>query len=154
MQVNEKAKQYWRDFWKGKDPPSFVVAEQFGFAEHADGLAQLIVAGKKTATCSAHVLYEIENEPLPFVGMYTIVLDGSDDPVAIIRTNAVQKIKMNEVPESLALAEGEGDLTYEYWWNGHKKYFTKQLKAHGLEFQEDMLLVFEEFELIDVRKQV
>jgi len=42
-------------------------------------------------------------------------------------------------------------LTYDYWWNGHKKYFTIELKEHGLEFSEYMPLVFERFELIDVK---
>ena len=83
--------------------------------------------------------------------MYTIILDSKNDPIAIIRTNEVQIVKINEVPEELALAEGEGDLTYEYWWSGHKKYFTIELKEHGLEFSEDMPLVFERFELIDVK---
>ena len=150
--MNEKAKQYWDEFWKGKEQPTSVVAEQFGLEEHADELAQLIIDGKKTATCSAHVLYELENDPLPEVGLYTIILNSKDDPVAIIRTSEVQIIKMNEVPEELALAEGEGDLTFEYWWNGHKKFFTTQLEEHGLEFSEDMFLIFERFELVDVKK--
>jgi len=149
--MNEKAKQYWDEFWRGKEQPTAVVAEQFGFEEHADELAQLIIDGKKTATCSAHVLYELENCPLPEAGLYTIILNSSNDPVAIIRTNEIQLIKMNEVPEELALAEGEGDLTFEYWWNGHKKFFTMELKEHGLEFSEDMLLVFERFEVVDVK---
>jgi len=84
--------------------------------------------------------------------MYTIILNSKNDPVAIIRTTEVQLIKMNEVSKELALAEGEGDLTYEYWWNGHKKYFTIELNEHGIEFSEDMLLVFERFELVDVKK--
>jgi len=149
--MDEKVKIYWSEYWKGKEEPKLVVAEQFGFNEIADELAQLIIDGKKTATCSAHVLYEINNEILPVVGLYTIVLNSKNDPVAIIRTSEVQIIKMNEVPEELAIAEGEGDLTYEYWWNGHKKYFTLELKEHGIEFTDDMLLVFERFELINVK---
>ena len=152
MKMNKNAQLYWDEFWKDKTQPKSVVAEQFGFEHHADELAQLIVDGKKTATCSAHVLYEIENEPLPTVDLYTVVLNSKNNPVAIIRTIEVQIIKMNEVPESLAIAEGEGDLTYEHWWNGHKKYFTIELKEHGIEFSEDMLLVFERFEVVDIKK--
>ncbi|MCL2841821.1 MAG: ASCH domain-containing protein [Defluviitaleaceae bacterium] len=150
--MNEKAQLYWNKFWEGKVQPTSVVAEQFGFECHADELSQLILDGKKTATCSAYVLYEIENQPLPTVDTYTIVLNSKNEPVAIIRTTEVQIIKMNEVPEALALAEGEGDLTFEYWWNGHKKHFTIELEEVGLEFSEDMLLVFERFELIDKAK--
>jgi len=147
--VNEKAKKYWDEFWQGKEKPQTVTAEQFGNEEIVDELAQLIMEGKKTATCSLYALYEIENEPLPKVDKYTIVLNSKNDPVAIIRTSEVQVIKMNEVPEEHALAEGEGNLTYDYWWNGHKKAFTNELKEHGMEFSEDMLLVFERFELVN-----
>ena len=147
--MNEKAKKYWDEFWQGKEKPQTVTAEQFGNEEIVDELAQLIMEGKKTATCSLYALYEIENEPLPKVDKYTIVLNSKNDPVAIIRTSEVQVIKMNEVPEEHALAEGEGNLTYDYWWNGHKKAFTNELKEHGMEFSEDMLLVFERFELVN-----
>jgi len=149
--MNKEAQLYWDAFWEGKEKPKSVIAEQFGFDEIADELAQLIIDGKKTATCSAHVLYELENEPLPAVDRYSIVLNSKNSPVAIIRTKEVKLIKMNEVPESLALEEGEGDLTYEYWWNGHEKIFTLELKEHGLDFSDDMLLVFERFELINVK---
>jgi len=149
--MNESAQLYWNSFWEGREPPKSVVAEQFGFESFADELAGLIVSGKKTATCSAHVLYELENQPLPVAGLYTIVLSSKNEPVAIIKTTGVQIVKMNEVTEEMALAEGEGNLTYEYWWNGHKKYFTAELAEVGLEFSEDMLLVFERFELVDVK---
>jgi len=151
--MNEKAQTYWNSFWDGKEPPTHVVAEQFGYgADVIDELAQLIIAGKKTATCSNHILYEIENEPLPMVGKHTIILNSKDEPVAIIKTTEVQIIKMNEVPEELALAEGEGDLTYKYWYDGHKKYFTSEMEEIGLAFAEDMLLVFERFALVDVKE--
>jgi len=58
---------------------------------------------------------------------------------------------MNEVPVEFAIAEGEGDLSYEYWWNAHKKFFTIELAEFGLEFSEDMLGICERFELVDVK---
>lgn len=60
---------------------------------------------------------------------------------------------MNEVPEEFAIAEGEGDRTYEYWYEGHKKFFTDELKKIGHEFSDDMLLVCERFEVVDVKQQ-
>ena len=151
--MNKKTKEYWDEFWKGNEQPKSVVAEQFGFECHADELSQLIVEGKKTATCSAYALYEIEKQPLPTVGLYTIVLNSKNEPVTIIKTTEIQILKMNEVPEELAIAEGEGDLTFEYWWNGHKNYFTTELAEYGLEFSEDMLLVFERFEVVDIKNE-
>jgi len=147
--MNEKAKEYWNKFWGSKEQPQQVTAEQFGYDTIIDELAKLIVEGKKTATCSAHTLYEIAKEPLPAVGKYTIILNSKNDPVAIIRTSEVQIIKMNEVSEELALAEGSP--TYDYWWNAHKEIFAIELNEYGMEFSEHMLLVFEKFELIDIK---
>ncbi|MCL2854507.1 MAG: ASCH domain-containing protein [Defluviitaleaceae bacterium] len=151
--MNKFAKKYWDEFWAGKEKPENVVAEQFGMENTpmADELAGLIVQGKKTATCSNHALYAHYNLPLPAVGGYTIILNSDDKPVCIIRTNSMEIIPMNKVTEEFAAAEGEGDLSYQYWYNGHKKYFTREMEEIGQSFAEDMLLVCEKFELVDVK---
>ena len=151
--MNEKAQKYWDDFWKGKEEPSNVIAEQFGmeYTEMADELAQLIVEGKKTATCSGYDFYRLDNEPLPTVGMHTIILNSKDEPVAIIKTTDVQVMPIKEVSAEFAALEGEGDLSYDYWWNGHKTFFTAELAEYGKEFSDDMLVVCEWFEVVDVK---
>jgi len=150
--MNEKAQQYWNEFWQGKEQPTNVKAEQFGMGdEMVDELTQLIIDGKKTATCSNYESYKQENEPIPTTGMYTIILNSKDEPVAIIKTTDVQLIPMNEVTPEFAVAEGEGDLSYQYWYDGHKHFFTIELAEYGKEFSEDMLLVCEWFEVVDVK---
>ena len=147
--MNEAAKIYWDNYWGENLQPKSVTAWQFG--GQPDELAQLVVDGVKKATCSGHVFYEIENEPLPKVNDYSVVLNSKDEPVAIIRTNDVTIMPMNEVPEEFAISEGEGDRTYQYWYNVHKVFFTDALKEVNLEFSDAMLLVCERFELIDVK---
>ncbi|VEF46625.1 asch domain superfamily [Bacillus freudenreichii] len=147
--MNQAAEKYWNEYWNSKEKPTSVNAWQFG--DDADYLAQLVIDGVKTATCSGLVFYEIENEPLPAVGDYSIVLNSRDEPVAIIQTVDVQVMPMNEVPEDFAIAEGEGDRTYRYWWDAHVRFFTKELKNHGLEFSPDIPLVCERFRLVDVK---
>jgi len=149
--MNEQAKTYWNNFWAGQEAPTQVTAEKFGYDEIVDELADLIASGKKKATCGAHALYELENEPLPVAGKYTIVLNSKEEPVAIIKTTEVILIKMNEMTPELAAEEGEGDLSFQYWWDGHVKAFTMFFAEHGLEFSDDILLVFERFELVDVK---
>jgi uncharacterized protein YhfF len=153
--MNKKAQQYWNEFWKGKAQPTLVKAEQFGaeYTEMANELAQLIIEGKKTATCSHYDSYRIEDEPIPVVGLHTIILNSQDEPVAIIETINVQIIPMNKVSVDFAAAEGEGDLSYEYWWEGHKSFFTEELAKYGKEFSEDMLLICERFKLVDVNSK-
>lgn len=148
--MNKVSEEYWNDYWKNQEKPKSVSAWQFG--DDPDTLAQLVVDGIKTATCSGRVFYEIENEPLPTTEDYSIILNSENQPVAIIKTVEVTITPMNEVSEEFAIAEGEGDRTYQYWWDEHEKFFKKELGAIGHEFSEDMLLVCERFELIDVRK--
>ena len=147
--MNNEANQYWSEFWQGKEKPKSVKAEQFGF--DPDMLAQLVIEGKKTATSSAYVLYELENEQIPTIDSYSIILNSDEKPVAIIKNIDVQILPMNKVPVEHMVAEGEGDLSYEYWWNGHKAAFTMDLEEHGMNFSEDMLVVCEKFELVDVK---
>jgi uncharacterized protein YhfF len=59
----------------------------------AGELGALIVAGIKTATCSALRAYEAEREPLPSVGLKTIVLDG-------MRTGATSRARCLALAES------------------------------------------------------
>ncbi|MEI4624078.1 ASCH domain-containing protein [Bacillus pfraonensis] len=148
--MNQLAQQYWNEYWKENEKPQTVSAWQFGASP--DYLAQLVIDGVKTATCSGHIFYELENESLPTTNDYSIILNSSDEPVAIIKTIEVTLTPMNEVSEEFAIAEGEGDRTYEYWKNTHIEFFTKELNEIGREFSEDMLLVCERFELIDVKK--
>lgn len=145
--MNKAASEYWKAYWKGQEKPESVTAWQFG--DNPDVLAQLVVKGIKTATCSGYIFYELENEPLPTTEDYSVILNSEDQPVAIIKTTSVEITPMNEVPEAFAIAEGEGNRTYEYWWDVHEEFFENELKAIGREFTEDMLLVCERFELID-----
>lgn len=150
--MNPLAQTYWDTYWGNNEKPKSVTAWQFG--DSPDYLAQLVIDGVKTATCSSHIFYELENEPLPTTKDYSIILNSQDEPVAIIKTIEVTVTPMNEVTEEFAIAEGEGDLTYNYWRDTHIQFFTKELYELGLGFSEDMLLVCERFELIDIKNKM
>src|SRR5919202_810005 len=94
---------YWRSYLNTLPPDSPVrdekyVAEGWGDSpEMADELGALIASGTKTATCSALWEYEAEGEPLPKVGLKTIVLDGNGDPMCIVETTEVEVRPYDEV---------------------------------------------------------
>lgn len=113
--------------------------------ELADELLALIIEGKKTASCESLQAMEKDNIPLPKVGDKYMLLDGRQKPAAVIETVAVTICRFDEVDETFARAEGEGDLSYEYWRQGHKDYFSRN---GG--FSEDMKLVCERFRLCEV----
>ncbi|WPK13638.1 ASCH domain-containing protein [Lysinibacillus louembei] len=141
-----KIQLFWEAFCQEKNLQNIVYTDAFQFGVEADWLADLVCQGKKTATTSGHVFYELENEALPQVGEYSIVLNSHDEPVAIIEIQSVEVVPMNEVTEDFALAEGEGD--YQYWWDAHVRFFTSQLKAYDLKFTPDMLVVCERFKKV------
>ncbi|MBK3496372.1 ASCH domain-containing protein [Viridibacillus sp. YIM B01967] len=146
--MNIAAQTYWNEYWGNRDSPSSVSAWMFG--DTSDRLAEQVITGVKTATCSGHVFYELENKPLPMIDEYGIILNSEEQPVAIIKTVKVSLIPFNEVTKEFAIAEGDG--TYQNWKDIHVNYFSSELHKYGLGFSEDMLLVCEKFMLIDIKK--
>lgn len=138
--------QFWNDFCEVTKIEGIEYKGAFQFGASADWLADLVVEGKKTATTSGFVFYELEKEPLPQAGEYYIVLDGQEKPVAVIQIQSVEVVPMNEVTEEFALAEGEGD--YDFWWDAHEKFFTELLKEYDKEFSPSMLVVCERFKKV------
>lgn len=142
----DKIQRFWNDFCMKSDQEGIEYNDAFQFGADADWLADLVINDKKTATTSGFVFYELEKVDLPQVGEFNIVLNGENDPVAVIQIKSVDIVPMNEVREDFALAEGEGD--YKFWWEAHEKFFTELLKEYDKEFSPDMLVVCERFEKI------
>nr|WP_040286042.1 ASCH domain-containing protein [Sporosarcina koreensis] len=142
--------QLWNEFRElHPEAPESAAAWGFGDSEEmADTLAALVADGTKTATASNYKMYELGDEPLPKVGQYDIVLDGSGSAVAVIRCVAVDVLPFNEVPAEHAYLEGEGDRSLGYWRDVHEDFFTREFIAEGMEFQEDIPVVCERFEVV------
>lgn len=122
--------------------------EAWAFGGAPDKLARLVVSGIKTATCSALVLFELEDEPIPKPGDYSVVLDSVGNAVCIIRTTRVYVVPFEDVSEDHAFKEGEGDRSLGYWRAVHEEFFTEELATVHLQFDKRMELVCEEFELV------
>lgn len=135
--------QFWDDYYKLEQPEQKQYKDAFQFGVEADWLADLVVKGKKTATTSGYVFYEMEGEQLPRAGEFYIVLDSHDAPAAVIEIESVEVLPMDKVSEAFALAEGEGD--YQHWWKSHESFFTEALREYGKTFAPDMPVVCERF---------
>jgi uncharacterized protein YhfF len=150
----DRIEAYWRDFLETLPADSPVrderyVSEAWGDSPRlADELGALIVDGTKTATCSALWEYEVEGEPLPEIGMKTIVLDGNNDALCVVETIEVAVRPYEEVDASFAYEEGEGDRSLEYWRAAHWRFFSRTLPDIGREPTMDMPLVCERFRVI------
>ncbi len=125
------------------------VVDSFGdTAELRESLGALVLAGVKTATCSALWAWEAEGAPLPQVGQHTVVLDANEQPLCIIETTEVEIRPFAEVDAEFAAAEGEGDCSLEYWRRGHWRFFTRSLATIGRVPTGEMPLVCERFRLV------
>lgn len=141
-----RVEEVWKKF-KYENGITHDIYNVWSFGFDADLLASLVLSGQKTATASAHLLYEIENAPLPKSGEYNIVLNSRDEPVCIIQTTRVYVTPFNEVTEVHAYKEGEGDKSLSFWRDGHRAFFTKCLSEVNRQFEEQMDVVCEEFVL-------
>ena len=122
--------------------------EAWSFGEAPDKLADLVLQGIKTATCSAYDLYQINNEPLPQAGDYSVILNSSEEAVCIIKTIKVYVTEFKNVSEEHAFKEGEGDRSLEYWRQVHESFLTNELATVHKGFDENIKVVCEEFEVV------
>ena len=140
------AEEMWKAY-TGKYPAEQEM-DAWAFGDDPDYLAGLVKAGVKTATCSAHRLYEIDGEELPRTGELSVVLVSRDEAVCIIRTEKVWVQRYCDTGAEHAFKEGEGDRSLGYWRRVHERFFREEMAEYGLEFSEEMEIVCEEFRVV------
>ncbi|MDQ3862897.1 MAG: ASCH domain-containing protein [Actinomycetota bacterium] len=151
---DKRIEAYWRSYLETLPADSPVhdehyVAEGWGDSPRmADELGGLILDGTKTATCSALWAYEAAGEPLPKVGLKTVVLDGRGAPLCIVETTEVEVRPYDRVDAQFAYEEGEGDRSLEDWQEDHWRFFSRTLPNVGREPTTEMPLVCERFRVI------
>ena len=124
-----------------ENDPDWRSLEQFAFGdgpELAERLAELVLVGKKRATCWA-----ASEGPQTHVGKRMVMLDGAGVPRAVVETVELTQRRFGDVDEAFAFDEGEGDGTLGYWRRAHRAYFKR-----GGQFAPDMLLYCERFRLV------
>ncbi len=119
--------------------------QTWSFGMEPDHLAMLVLEGIKTATASAYPLYELDGSALPQVGEYSVILDGADNAVCIVRTTRVSIVPFDKVAPEHAFKEGEGDRSLAYWRSVHERFFRQELEEANLPFTSGMDVVCEEF---------
>ena len=105
--------------------------------ELADRLADLIVAGKKTATCWA------AREGEKQLGQREVLCSGNGVPLCILETLELRLMRFDEVDALFARDEGEGDLSLAWWRDVHREFFERN---GG--WSPDMLLWCERFRVV------
>lgn len=125
-----------------------IRASVAGDLATANSLLKLYVSGQKFAGSGLVEDYRSAGELLPQVGDYWIVLDSEQTPRALLRTVSVEIHRFADVPERIAHAEGEGDLTLRSWREIHDAFFTPYLRALNIHDLNHAEVVTEFFELV------
>lgn len=142
--------EYWQAFLqatgRGLDKPS----DMYGFgdsAEMADELLGLILEGRKTATCALARWYQLPGETMPAPGDFHLILDGQDQPRAVIEITSVDVKPLTEADAQFAWDEGEGDRTLDWWRAAHIEFWQREAEREGFVFTDSMDVAFERFRL-------
>ena len=144
-----KAEELWNAFVTAHPEAADAASEAWCYgSDAADELARLTADRIKTATASAYPLYELEQEELPKVGEYNVILLTDGTALCITKTTKISLIPYRDVSEVHAYREGEGDRSLPYWRKVHEAFFAEELASAGLTFTEDMTVVCEEFEVV------
>jgi 5-formyltetrahydrofolate cyclo-ligase len=149
--MNEEQVKYWEDFCKSigiNAESAYVEASVAGNETNAEELLLLYLQGKKTAGSGLVRDYENAGDDLPKIGNYWVILDLKEKPRCIVKTVKVVTHAFKDVPSEIAKAEGEGDLSIEFWRNGHKEFFTPYLAELGIEDLDTAEVVTEFYEVV------
>jgi uncharacterized protein YhfF/ubiquinone/menaquinone biosynthesis C-methylase UbiE len=125
-----------------------VSAGMPGDEQVADELVSLYLSGQKTAGSGLLKDFEQAGVPLPEVGNFWIILDSHARPRCIVRVIRVEMHLFREVTEEIARAEGEGDLSLEYWRKAHQRLFSRFLEKLGITNLNEERIVVEFYELV------
>ena len=142
---------FWNRFLeKSKYDKNIKYLEVFHFElteKLANELLELVLVGKKRATSSSLIAYEIEGSRIPQKGDLSIITDWDGNPKCVIETTEITIIPFKDITFDICKREGEDDCL-ETWRDGHIRFFKEQGKEVGYEFTEDLLVVFEDFEVV------
>jgi len=151
MVLNNIELEFWNKYLSTlpEKPKNLSVrASMAGNRELANKLLNLYLIGHKTAGSGLVKDYQNCNEQLPKVGEFWIILDSNSVPKCIVKTIKVEINNFDQIPESIAIAEGEGDLSLEYWKKAHRTFFTPFLKKLGIDMLDKAQIITEHFEVV------
>lgn len=145
------ANEYWQNFLleTGRDA-SLKYKDCYHFCnseESANDLLELVLDGKKRATSSLAIAYEIEGDALPIAGDFCILTDWDGNPRCVIQNTAVTIMPFKDMSYDVCKREGE-DENLESWRNNHIKAFCAECTELAIAFSYELMVVFEDFEVV------
>ena len=153
--MNWSAVQMWSEFLLAhpevitEPGAAGVTAWAFGAGPKMETeLAELVLSGSKRATASSLQGILTDGDPLPQVGTYSVILDGTETARCIIRTTSVTIAPFDQVTDEFAAQEGEGDGSLRYWRDGHRHFFSREHDALNIPFHDAIPVICEKFTVV------
>lgn len=116
---------FWKSFLeKHPDLPKDLPLDAWTFGGSPDELVALVLAGKKTATCSLLSVYEDGSVALPVAGSYSVLMNSYGERQCVIYLKETFVRKFSEIDEKHAWEEGEGDRSLKHWREVHSRFFS------------------------------
>lgn len=143
--------QLWQRYRDADPSAPAEIPPVYHFCDNqkdADVCAALVVAGQKRATASSLAELELAGLPAPEAGDHAVITGWSGEAKAVIRTTSVEIRRFGDVDADFARAEGEGDLTLEWWRTAHRAYYQRVLAGSDHRIDDDLLIACERFEMV------
>lgn len=147
--LTAEQESFWQRFCEetGEDG-RLLDCDTFGGPDIADELLELVLNGRKRATCTNLRWVQKGEMPMPRSGGLSIITSAQGKPACVIRTGKVVIKPFNEATCAFAWREGEGTRMLSDWKRAHRGFFYGEALRGGFSFRESDLCIFEEFEMI------
>lgn len=125
------------------------VCEFAGPGPLRDKIIASVFAGEKTATSS--LLGQYVDEELPAAGQQFAVVDSEERRIAVIEVTEVKTVRLGDVDEAFALAEGEGFRSLAEWRTAHEDFWLAdpEIAGLGIAVNDQTFVVTQRFALIE-----
>lgn len=142
------------------EPTTFRGMQVCGFGQPGSDLRRelvdLVLGGAKQATAGLLVEYELDGDVVPYPGLREAVVGVDGRFVGVIETTECHVVRMADVDDDFARAEGEGFADAVDWRAAHERYFTGYLDElrHRMgdprwALDDDTLIVCQRFRLAE-----
>lgn len=125
-----------------------LVARRLGSThEMCDLLLGLVLSQQKTCTYSLVQFLE-EEGGLLHPGDRIVFLDADRQPRCLVELAECEQLAFNEVSERHTAGEGPAAREVSVWRRIHRSYWGKWLEPRGLEFHEEIPVMWQSFRLL------
>ncbi len=119
-------------------------------------LVDLVLAGTKQATAGLLAEYELDGDTIPYCGLREAVIGADGRFVGVIETTDCEVVRMADVDDGFARAEGEGFADAADWRAAHERFFggyidelRDRLGNPDWGLDDDTLIVCQRFRLVE-----